>query len=566
MIKKGFTIRKRLYAGFSIVICLSVAIGVFSVVSMRNVANQTENMYNAPYMGLKSVLSIKSDIIKIHSLMQTISSSKNGEQIESVRADIRTCEDNVFGQFELFEKSDVASKEEIKTLKTQFIDWGPIREEVINLSLAGMSDIAARITDEIGINHVNTLNNTIEGLTTVTQNAAEQFLAHSTTQSMQSFYVNIGLLVVMLIYSFVVAALTVKKIVPRLKRIESAAQRMAMGDLDVEITIVENDEIGALGTALNQTVEALSSYVGEISDVLTQMSAGNMVVNAMGDYRGSFIPIKNSLNKIITALNEMLNKIQCAAKSVAQSSKNMNNQAQFLADAVNRQSEAMEVLSAHMDQISNQTTENENNSNEANDLSAKIKHNVEDGSTSMENMMLCMADISQSALNIEKIIGVMESIAFQTTILSLNATIEAARAGVHGKGFAVVAEEVRVLSDKSGKAAKESRRLILESLERVETGTRAADEASSGLSKIVQGIESIVALINRIHYASEKQSVLIDQTTKVMQGILGTVAQTSSVSQNGMQESSALTEQAEILKHLTDQFKLKAEQSFEGEA
>src|SRR5690606_2524038 len=116
-----------------------------------------------------------------------------------------------------------------------------------------------------------------------------------------------------------------------------------------------------------------------------------------------------------------------------------------------------------------------------------------------------MGEIQQEAQKISEIIGVIDSIAFQTNILALNAAVEAARAGESGKGFAVVAFEVRALAERSAGAAREIRSLIEGSLEKTSKGFRQADNAAGVIREVVASIDEVAGVVGQIGDAGRAQ-------------------------------------------------------------
>ncbi len=332
---------------------------------------------------------------------------------------------------------------------------------------------------------------------------------------------------------------------------------MSNGNLQKRVIGQYKGDHADIKNALNNTLDSLSSYVEEIAHVLNEMAASNLDIGITSDYKGDFTAIKDALNLIISSLNEVLGEIGSASDQVAAGSRQVSDGSQALSQGSTEQASAVEQLTASITEIAAQTKQNAVNASQANELANQARTNADQGNQYMQGMLKSMRDINESSGNISRIIKVIDEIAFQTNILALNAAVEAARAGQHGKGFAVVAEEVRNLAARSANAAKETTVMIEGSIVKVEDGTRIANETAGALTKIVEGVAKAADLVGEIAVASNEQANGIFQINKGVEQVSQVVQTNSATAQQSAAASEELNGQAEMLKDMVSNFRLK---------
>jgi aerotaxis receptor len=191
----------------------------------------------------------------------------------------------------------------------------------------------------------------------------------------------------------------------------------------------------------------------------------------------------------------------------------------------------------------------------ADGLAAAANDAASDGGHAVHHVVHTMADITRCTDRIGGIIGVIDDIAFQTNMLALNASVEAARAGAHGKGFAVVAGEVRMLAQRSAKAAQEVRDLIQHSRQRVEDGDGVARNAGLTMTHIVTQVGDVSALIRDISEASTEQSGNIDQLARTVGELDQLTQQNASMVAQSAVSAEALKDSAQRLVDVVNLFR-----------
>lgn len=324
--------------------------------------------------------------------------------------------------------------------------------------------------------------------------------------------VGLGLVLLLSIAGFVWSGVLTKSLI---KMVHTLA-RVAKGELNLRVDVVNYDEVGQIEAATGKMVEDLRGIVVSIDE-------GAQLVNA-------------SAQQLTANTGQIAGAINMVARSV----QNINYQAQTQIDRTREASTAVGQLSNTI-QHSNANIQNvAENSSSTFELAKQGSVEIGEVIQKMESINLqatgsaqAIRQLGETGKEVGKIVDFITEVASQTNLLALNAAIEAARAGEQGRGFAVVAEEVRKLAEQSADSAKEISKLIndmqsatLKAVSSMEVGNREATEgmvvtkkAGEAFKQILLAVEKVNARIQEITAANQQMAAASEFITPIMQHV-----------------------------------------------
>ncbi|MGM3274517.1 methyl-accepting chemotaxis protein [Ralstonia sp. 24A2] len=302
-------------------------------------------------------------------------------------------------------------------------------------------------------------------------------------------------------------------------------------------------------------IRKLGGEPGTVADIAGQIAGGNLavVIHTRSDNQASLMHAMKRMRDSLAAIAE---QVHTSTDTLATASEQIATGNFDLSTRTQEQASALEECAASMEELNATVKQNADHARHANQLATTAADVASQGGAVVARVVNTMGAISESARKVSEIIGVIDSIAFQTNILALNAAVEAARAGEQGRGFAVVASEVRGLAQRSASAAKEIKLLIGDSVNQVAAGNALVEQAGATMQDVVTSIQRVTAIMTEIMGATDEQAGGIDQIHHAIAQMDEVTQQNAALVEEAAAAAESMREQTTRLVRVVSVFKL----------
>jgi methyl-accepting chemotaxis protein len=320
---------------------------------------------------------------------------------------------------------------------------------------------------------------------------------------------------------------TLDAVVGPLNTAANYVERISKGDLPPQITDTYHGEFNAIKNNLNALIAAMD----EVTHAAEEIAQGNLTVVLRE--RSAQDKLMQALIAMVAGLTRTVSDIRTIAGEVASASQAISTASVQVSNGASAQAASAEEASSSMEEMGSNIKQNADNAQQTDKIATKSAKDARESGKSVIEAVAAMKEIASK-------ISIIEEIARQTNLLALNAAIEAARAGEHGKGFAVVAAEVRKLAERSQKAAGEINQLS-------GTTVKASEQAGQMLDKLVPDIQKTAELVQEITAASKEQDAGSEQINKALQQLEKVIQANASAAEEMASTTEELTGQSDQL-------------------
>ena len=478
------------------------------------------------------------ELFAARTAMQTAISEGESELINEAKAHQK----NILEYFGEIEASETQYQKTVMVLRTGLNRYINTAEKLTQ----GMIDGTIEFSDMAGM--ANSMNSHYkkfsEDLSQFREQALQDFAArlnHAKKESQQALNTGVILGISIIVLLLLTAWWISKTIVSNINRIIMELEGMATGkgDLTIRLETSAQDEIGSLVEKFNAFVSHLQLMIKVLANLSNGVTQGATDVKGIAQHtQTGIVDQQNEIHQVATAVTEM-------AQTSLEVSKNAGEASKATDQADNDSQAGQKVVEDNITAITALAQEIESARNVIQTLSDQVQK---------------IASASQD----------IRSIADQTNLLALNAAIEAARAGEQGRGFAVVADEVRTLAGRTGQSTNDIEEIIKsllsgaqqavavmdQSKERAYQSVEQSQTTGESLKNILKSIHTINQMNLLVASSAEEQSSVAEEVSKNIIRINGFSDQTVEDAQSTATSTKTLSEQAEQLKAIVNEFKV----------
>jgi methyl-accepting chemotaxis protein len=511
-------IRTRLAAGFGAIVVLllitiSVAFGRFTSFGNDNQQMRERDFVSAQQAGALDALA-RENASRTLALFILPDKAQRGAEYGKIDANKKAIDQSLAALDKLIVSDQ--GKQGLATIRSQLAAYTASFIKVAELVEEDRKDDAAKMMNAETFPALNALLDSVKKMVDKQQRDIDDAGSKAAADIAFSRWLITGIGIGAVLLSMALALAITRSITGPLDQAVRVAKDVSEGDLTsrIEVNLADHTETGELLLALRQMNESLSMTVSGV--------------------RASSATILRASGEIASGNMDLSGRTESQASS-------------------------LEQTASSMEELTSTVKQNADNARQANQLAISASSVAQQGGQVVSQVVDTMGSIKESSGRIVDIIGVIDSIAFQTNILALNAAVEAARAGEQGRGFAVVASEVRSLAQRSASAAKEIKTLIGDSVDKVDSGSKLVDQAGQTMELIVTSVRQVADIMGEITSASQEQSSGIEQVNDAISQMDEMTQQNAALVEQAAAAAQAMQDEAGTLAQSVSIFKLIGE-------
>jgi len=512
---RAFTIRTRMLGAIAMVLVLLGLLGGAGMLGMFRIHGMSQQFMHTSYAKMGYMVELRAELgaVRAHE-KDMIIQYERAEEVRKAHTQWLAAIDRVKSVAERFLKDEDPADDAIVSGISERVDRYRQQFEHIARQLeAGGYDTAttANRMSSKAMAEVAEVEKLIAQLDQLLRQQVDAMAAEEQGVAEQTQWIFVAAVVLTVLVVVPLTLMNMLSICRPLVQARQTALTIAQGDLSQSVKVEGKDEVADLQRALDQMQQSLGSMVTQVRD-----ASGN---------------------------------IATASQEIATGNQDLSSRTEQTASNVQETVASLSQLTATVQQTAS-------SSQLANQLAASASTTATRGGDVVAQAVVSMQEITPSSRKIGDIIGLIDSIAFQTNILALNAAVEAARAGEQGRGFAVVAAEVRSLAQRSAQAASEIKALIQTSVQAVDVGVRQVEDAGKTMKEIVDSVQRVGDIIGEITAASSEQSGGIGQVNQAVGDIDRMTQQNAALVEESAAAAESLREQAARLAQVVGQFRI----------